>query len=54
MSVIDEQGAFVLQKDDEDALRIAARAYREPVLRGFFPYTNLSNLKFSKKSRVSL
>ena|SRR5882762_6357303 len=49
MSMIEEQWEFLLKKDDEDARRVATRAYQEPALRKLFPYTSMSNLKFSKK-----
>lgn len=46
----DKQWAFVLNHPDEHIRRIAERASREPSLRRLFPYTSMSNLRFSATS----
>src|SRR4051794_4837691 len=47
---VDEQWGFVLQHSDEHVRRIAQRASQEPSLRCLFPYTSMSNLRFSTTS----
>lgn len=48
--VIDDQWEFMLQHPDHHVRRIAERASREPLLRRLFPYTSMSNLRFSTTS----
>ncbi|MBN8613814.1 MAG: hypothetical protein J0L92_24675 [Deltaproteobacteria bacterium] len=46
----DYQWQFVLNHELEDVRRIAEHASREPALRRLFPYSSLSNLRFSTRS----
>src|SRR4051812_46749040 len=45
-----EQWAFVLEHRDQRVRRAAQRAFEDPTLRQLFPYSSMSNLRFSRTS----
>lgn len=48
MDEIEKQWQFMLNHPREEIREIAEAAWREPVLRRFFPYSSMNNLRFSK------